>query len=159
MLNEAGLKAAAIVEAEWDGRTFEALGRGDKERYLRRLEATIATYLTSVQGDPKTIYEAVLSCPHSIVHDMITLRFDPKQNGHNALAQLAARLTAYVASVQGDPVAWQWRSRTRDNVDAPWSEWGSWHDGKVNVLYMTGIYSEYEERPLFTPLQHGKRSK
>lgn len=44
--------------------------------------------------------DAVLSCPHTITHNDITLRFNPKQDGHNALSQLRNRLTAYEAAVK-----------------------------------------------------------
>ena len=43
---------------------------------------------------------AVLSCPHTITHESITLRFNPKQDGYNALAQLHNRLTDYDAAVK-----------------------------------------------------------
>ena len=41
--------------------------------------------------------DAVLNCPHTIDHNDITLRFNPKQDGYNALAQLHHRLRAYDA--------------------------------------------------------------
>ena len=49
MLNEAGLKAAATVEAQWDGRTFDAMGRADRDRYTERLRAAITAYLSTVE--------------------------------------------------------------------------------------------------------------
>lgn len=42
------------------------------------------------------IRNAVLSCGHSIDRDEIILRFNPKQEGHNALNQLARRLDVVV---------------------------------------------------------------
>lgn len=44
--------------------------------------------------------DAVLSCPHTVTHGSITLHFDPGQQGHNALAQLRQRLTAYDAAAK-----------------------------------------------------------
>lgn len=47
-------------------------------------------------ADTHDLMDAVLNCPHTITHESITLRFDPKQKeGHNALAQLRQRLAAY----------------------------------------------------------------
>lgn len=46
--------------------------------------------------DDQCLMDAVLSCPHTITHESITLHFSPKQKeGHNALAQLHHRLAAY----------------------------------------------------------------
>jgi hypothetical protein len=42
---------------------------------------------------------AATSCPHSIDADSVELFFDPKQEGHNALAQLANRLEAAALSL------------------------------------------------------------
>lgn len=41
------------------------------------------------------LYRIVLKCPHRIEADSITLHYDPKQKGHNALAQLSDRLSPY----------------------------------------------------------------
>lgn len=38
---------------------------------------------------------AITSCGHSIDHDEVTLRFDPKQEGHNAFNQLNRRILAW----------------------------------------------------------------
>lgn len=40
------------------------------------------------------LYQRALACPHTIEHDQVVLRYDPKQPGKNALAQLADRLGA-----------------------------------------------------------------
>ena len=45
--------------------------------------------------DDQELLLSVLSCPHTITHESITLRFNPKQDGYNALAQLHHRLAAY----------------------------------------------------------------
>ena len=50
--------------------------------------------------DDQYLMDAVLNCPHSITHDAITLRFNPKQEGYNALAQLRHRLAAYDAAAK-----------------------------------------------------------
>lgn len=42
------LEAGATVEAEWDGRTFSALGRADKDRYINRLSAAIDAYTAAL---------------------------------------------------------------------------------------------------------------
>ena len=45
--------------------------------------------------DDQYLMDAVLSCPHSITHESVTLHFYPRQKeGHNALAQLRHRLAA-----------------------------------------------------------------
>lgn len=48
-------------------------------------------------GKPHTmwLYQAAINCKHEIDKDMVVLHFDPKQPGHNALDQLARRLTAH----------------------------------------------------------------
>ena len=45
-------------------------------------------------ADDQDLLFSVLSCPHTITHESITLRFNPKQEGYNALAQLHHRLAA-----------------------------------------------------------------
>ena len=51
--------------------------------------------------DDQYLMDGVLSCPHTITHESITLHFSPKQKaGHNALAQLRHRLTAYDAAAK-----------------------------------------------------------
>ena len=51
--------------------------------------------------DDKCLMDAVLSCPHTITHESITLHFSPKQKeGHNALAQLRHRLAAADAAAK-----------------------------------------------------------
>lgn len=42
------------------------------------------------------VYQAVLSTRHTIVAEEITLEYDPKQAGHNALNQLHTRITAAI---------------------------------------------------------------
>ncbi len=51
--------------------------------------------------DDQYLMDAVLSCPHTITHESITLHFSPKQKaGHNALAQLRHRLAAADAAAK-----------------------------------------------------------
>ena len=50
--------------------------------------------------DDQYLMDAVLSCPHTITHESITLRFNPAQAGLNALAQLHRRLTDYDAAAK-----------------------------------------------------------
>lgn len=51
--------------------------------------------------DDQYLMDAVLSCPHTITNESITLHFSPKQKeGHNALAQLRHRLAAYDAAAK-----------------------------------------------------------
>lgn len=69
-------------------------------------DATLAATQPAAQGvkhhtDDQYLMDAVLSCPHTITHESITLHFSPKQKaGHNALAQLRHRLTAYDAAAK-----------------------------------------------------------
>ena len=51
-------------------------------------------------ADDQELLLSVLSCPHTITHNDITLRFNPAQDGYNALAQLHRRLTAYEAAAK-----------------------------------------------------------
>ena len=52
--------------------------------------------------DDQYLMNAVLSCPHTITRESITLHFSPKQKeGHNALAQLRHRLAAADAAAKG----------------------------------------------------------
>ena len=53
--------------------------------------------LTPAQPVPASaddLLNAAINCPHSIESESVTLRFDPKQPGHNALNQLGRRLSA-----------------------------------------------------------------
>ena len=50
--------------------------------------------------DDQELLLSVLSCPHTVTHESITLRFNPKQEGHNALAQLRHRLAAADAAAK-----------------------------------------------------------
>ena len=52
------------------------------------------------QADDQELLLAVLSCPHTITHESITLRFNPAQEGYNALAQLHHRLTTHEAAAK-----------------------------------------------------------
>ena len=51
-------------------------------------------------ADDQELLLSVLSCPHTITHESITLRFNPKQEGYNALAQLRHRLAAADAAAK-----------------------------------------------------------
>ena len=51
----------------------------------------------------EALYRAAISCPHLIEADQIILMRDEKQDGKNALAQLADRLAAAI-SAQAQPV-------------------------------------------------------
>ena len=51
-------------------------------------------------ADDQELLLSALSCPHTITHESITLRFNPKQAGHNALAQLRHRLAAADAAAK-----------------------------------------------------------
>ena len=53
-----------------------------------------------ILADDQELLLSVLGCPHTITHESITLRFHPKQDGYNALAQLHNRLTAYDAAAK-----------------------------------------------------------
>ena len=69
---------------------LEAIGAGGVEP-LRKPPATASCDDTM---------HAVLSCPHTITHESITLRFNPRQEGYNALAQLHNRLRDYDAAAK-----------------------------------------------------------
>ena len=72
-----------------------------QEQELQRLrEGLAAIEKAESPADDQYLMDAVLSCPHTITHESITLRFNPKQEGYNALAQLHNRLTAYDAAAK-----------------------------------------------------------
>ncbi len=73
-----------------------------QEQELKKLREELAA-IETVQSpaDTHDLMGAVLNCPHTITHESITLRFAPKQAGHNALAQLRQRIT------EADFAAWQ----------------------------------------------------
>ena len=50
--------------------------------------------------DDQYLMDAVLNCPHTVAAESITLDFDPEQAGHNVIAQLRHRLTAYDAAAK-----------------------------------------------------------
>lgn len=72
-----------------------------QEQELQRLREELAA-IEKVEGtaDDQDLMFAVLSCPHTVTKKSITLRFDPPQAGHNALAQLRHRLAAYDAAAK-----------------------------------------------------------
>ena len=72
-----------------------------QEQELQRLREELAA-IEKVEGtaDDQELLLTVLSCPHTVTHESITLRFNPKQEGYNALAQLHNRLTAYDAAAR-----------------------------------------------------------
>ena len=53
-----------------------------------------------IPADDQELLLSVLSCPHTVTHESITLRCNLKQEGYNALAQLHNRLTAYDAAAK-----------------------------------------------------------
>ena len=73
-----------------------------QEQELQRLREELSA-IEKAEGtaDDQYLMDAVLSCPHTITHESITLRFYPKQKeGHNALAQLRHRLAAADAAAK-----------------------------------------------------------
>ena len=72
-----------------------------QEQELQRLrEGLAAIEKAEIPADDQELLLTVLSCPHTVTHESITLRFNPKQEGYNALAQLHNRLTAYDAAAK-----------------------------------------------------------
>ena len=72
-----------------------------QEQELKKLREELAAIERAESPADDQYLDAVLNCPHTITHESITLRFDPKQAGHNALAQLRQRIT------EADLAAWQ----------------------------------------------------
>lgn len=60
-----------------------------------------------LEPKPDAILRAMIDCPHEIEHDFVTLKYDPKKPGHNALAQLSARIRSALEAETGggEPVA------------------------------------------------------
>ena len=72
-----------------------------QEQELQRLREELAAIEKAESpADDQELLLTVLSCPHTVTHESITLRFNPKQEGYNALAQLHHRLTAYDAAAK-----------------------------------------------------------
>jgi hypothetical protein len=69
-------------------------------------------------GLREVLYLKALNCPHTIEHDKITLHYDPKQSGHNALAQLADRL----AEMPALPAAARQGALTDEQIEAFWKK-------------------------------------
>ena len=72
-----------------------------QEQELKKLREELAA-IEKVEGtaDDQDLLLSVLSCPHTVTHESITLRFNPKQEGYNALAQLRHRLAAADAAAK-----------------------------------------------------------
>ena len=75
--------------------------------------------------DDQYLMDAVLSCPHTITHESITLHFSPKQAGHNALAQLRHRLAAAAHGMEQDAVRYQALVESGNFVPSPFDN-GMW---------------------------------
>ena len=72
-----------------------------QEQELKKLREELATIEKAESpADDQELLLSVLSCPHTVTHESITLRFNPKQEGYNALAQLHNRLAAYDAAAK-----------------------------------------------------------
>ena len=68
----------------------------------------------------RSLLMAVIGAPHEIECASVTVHFDEKKPGHNALNQMSRRLESELAALLeklcGEPVAWRWRK-----TNAPWS--------------------------------------
>ena len=72
-----------------------------QEQELQRLREELAAIKKAESPeDDQELLLSVLSCPHTVTHESITLRFNPKQEGYNALAQLRHRLAAADAAAK-----------------------------------------------------------
>ena len=72
-----------------------------QEQELKKLREELAAIEKAESpADDQELLLSVLSCPHTVTHESITLRFNPKQEGYNALSQLHHRLTAYDAAAK-----------------------------------------------------------
>ena len=72
-----------------------------QEQELKKLRAELAAIEKAESpADDQELLLTVLSCPHTVTHESITLRFNPKQEGYNALAQLRHRLAAADAAAK-----------------------------------------------------------
>ena len=72
-----------------------------QEQELTKLREELAAIEKAESpADDQELLLSVLSCPHTVTHESITLRFNPKQEGYNALAQLRHRLAAYDAAAK-----------------------------------------------------------
>jgi hypothetical protein len=91
--------ASAETELALRGRIAEmeeqmaAIGAGGVEPLRKR--AAPAVVAVQEENHGHHLLDAVLSCPHAITAESVTLHFYPKQEGHTALTQLRHRLAAY----------------------------------------------------------------
>lgn len=81
------------------------------------------------------LLKRAINCPHAITDEAVTLYFDPKKPGHNALNQLGNRLDAAQA---------QCADERREDFEA-------WHLKKygytpTRVAQMNGLYKTHTSR-------------
>jgi len=69
------IEAAARSDAEFDGRTFEAMGRADRDRYLARSAKAITAFIEAAAEDA-TICKVVGEHADNAVADIRFSRFD-----------------------------------------------------------------------------------
>ena len=86
----------AIERIEELEEQLSAIGAGGVEPLRKQAGGAAMKHHT----DDQDLLLTVLSCPHTVTHESITLRFNPKQEGYNALAQLRHRLAAADAAAK-----------------------------------------------------------
>lgn len=75
--------------------------RNDLLDYANKLEEA-AKHKAAVLVAQESLHLQAVNCPHSINEHEVVLRFDPTQPGHNALNQLARRLSAALKPAELD---------------------------------------------------------
>lgn len=75
--------------------------RNDLLEYVKTLEDA-AKHKAAVLVAQENLHLQAVNCPHSINEHEVVLRFDPNQPGHNALNQLARRLSAALKPAELD---------------------------------------------------------
>lgn len=75
--------------------------RNDLLEYVKELEDA-AKHKATVLVAQENLHLQAVNCPHSINEHEVVLRFDPTQPGHNALNQLARRLSAALRPAELD---------------------------------------------------------
>lgn len=78
--------------------------RNDLLEYVKELEDA-AKHKTAVLVAQENLHLQAVNCPHSINEHEVVLRFDPTQPGHNALNQLARRLSEALKPAELDGIS------------------------------------------------------
>lgn len=140
-------RCSAIVDIYDDARNNPPENRtyvdGSFAKEIAEVRAMLATdptvELNSTPTDGQLLRKA-LNCPHTIETESVTLHFDPKQPGHNALNQLSLRLGVDTAPAQQPSESTTLTTEQREAISksALMLKIFAGHDSGVNMRYHFG---------------------